>query len=209
MASTSSHQPSNPQGLGNTIAITWRKFLETVLPNATEIEVDVPYSGSFYGLVTAVDADSPPILQWDYPDRRNPVSWYTYVSGSPASQWGLKTGWTEIYGITMSPNLWDKERPQLNHGEKVFFLIRGMHNQGEAGDGKIRGGFFVESLRSEYHSAKRALEAYMRTMPVEVEDVLSDHACGLVLPHSGYSHTVTVRVTLGKVTQTYHIDRWS
>lgn len=61
--------------------ITWEKFQRTVLPEARKIEVQVPEtSSSFMALVTASNPEAPPILQWDNPILRNPVSWY-YQAG--------------------------------------------------------------------------------------------------------------------------------
>ena len=73
--------------------VTWAKFARDVLPGATKVEARVPDAADrFAALVTAVDPDAPPVLQWDgtrgaatgaptsdpaVPDgARNPVSWY-------------------------------------------------------------------------------------------------------------------------------------
>lgn len=62
--------------------MTWAKFMRTVLPKAHTLEALVPNSQShFMALVTAENADSPPILQWDEADNRNQFSWY-YAGGS-------------------------------------------------------------------------------------------------------------------------------
>lgn len=73
----------------------WKRFREEVLPKAARIECQAPWSGAYFGLVTAVHADAKPILQWDQPERGkpNPFSWFFFVHGSPASQWGLDAGW--------------------------------------------------------------------------------------------------------------------
>lgn len=64
--------------------MTWEKFQRTVLPTATAIEALVPAeSDRFMALVTALNADAPPILRWDREEARNPVSWY-YASGIDA-----------------------------------------------------------------------------------------------------------------------------
>jgi len=41
-------------------------------------------------LVTAKHPEAPPILQWDSPDKRNPVSLYVYVNGSATADWNLR-----------------------------------------------------------------------------------------------------------------------
>lgn len=59
------------------VKLTWEKFRATVLPEAETMALLAPAGGGrFAALVTAQDASSPPLLQWDSPDRRNPVSWY-------------------------------------------------------------------------------------------------------------------------------------
>ena len=56
--------------------MTWVKFAETVLPQASALEVLVPSNGSrFAALVTAADPGAPNLLAWD-----NPHSWY-YAAG--------------------------------------------------------------------------------------------------------------------------------
>ena len=64
---------------------------------ATRIEAQVG-SGNVPALsafLTAVNADAPP-LQWDSPAARNPVSWYCYHGGAPASQFGVSIAWNEV-----------------------------------------------------------------------------------------------------------------
>lgn len=68
----------------NATTMTWDKFQRTILPGAIRVEAQVPTSTDrFAALVTAVDFDAPPILQWDRADARNPVSWY-YAAGIDA-----------------------------------------------------------------------------------------------------------------------------
>ena len=46
--------------------LIWEKFRDEVLPNALQIQIDVPnLMLPFCGLVTAADPNSPPVLQWD------------------------------------------------------------------------------------------------------------------------------------------------
>lgn len=60
--------------------LTWEKFARTVLPDALAIEAQIPAgSDRFMALVTAENAEAPPILQWDAEERRNPVSWYYHA----------------------------------------------------------------------------------------------------------------------------------
>jgi hypothetical protein len=61
--------------LPNTV-MTFDKFQRTVMPTADSIEVMVDNPNRLMALVTASDADAPPILQWDEEKLRNPFSWY-------------------------------------------------------------------------------------------------------------------------------------
>jgi hypothetical protein len=67
-----------------TVTMTWAKFQRDVLPTARKVEARVPSNADrFMALVTAANADAPPILQWDRDESRNQVSWY-YASGIDA-----------------------------------------------------------------------------------------------------------------------------
>ena len=61
--------------------MTWDKFCRAVLPTATKMDLLTPRTGSYTALVTAANADAPPILQWDSEEQRNPVSWYFWNGG--------------------------------------------------------------------------------------------------------------------------------
>ncbi|MCS6901117.1 MAG: hypothetical protein RMJ98_17635 [Myxococcales bacterium] len=64
--------------------LTWEEFWSTVLPEARRIEARIPAtSDRFVALVTAARPDTPPILQWDSEEARNPFSWY-YAAGIDA-----------------------------------------------------------------------------------------------------------------------------
>src|SRR5204862_264880 len=93
------------------VTMTWVKFRATVLPTAEAIDLYVPSRrGSFIALTTAADGDAPPILKWDRPGERNPVAWYVYPGGSPATSWGL-TGeaWTPLTALVPLPTLWGSQ----------------------------------------------------------------------------------------------------
>lgn len=62
------------------VKMTWEKFARTVLPNAAQIEAQVPSdSARFMAMTTAADPVAPPILAWDAPEARNPFSWYYHA----------------------------------------------------------------------------------------------------------------------------------
>ena len=181
------------------ITMTWVKFAATVLPTAETIELHVPSRGGFTAFVTAVHADAPPILQWDRDDRRNPFSWYLYVSGSPAEQWGLTIGWSPLTAISLQPNLWGAD-PMTHQGEGVALIIKDAkdsHNTSLS--------LFPEILRSELHQVRSTIEAFSRAGQLAGHDEAS--ACGLIL-QKGRVWNADVCVTASGTTQRYRIDRW-
>lgn len=73
--------------------ITGRRFAQEILPTAAKIFVNLRYQAyDFMGLITAVDPEAEPLILWDTPEHRNPVSGYSYVGGSQPSSWSLPTG---------------------------------------------------------------------------------------------------------------------
>jgi hypothetical protein len=145
--------------------MNWQRFRDEVLPGAVSLEVQIGYGNlPFFGMVTAANAESPPILQWDglaaqAPDPlpRNPVSWYFYNGGSAASQWGLAFGWIKVNAICLKPCHWQREFPHQGGG--IFFVLEGARDQ-RMGQGIA---LFPEMLRSEYHEIRHAVEAFSRS----------------------------------------------
>ena len=87
--------------------MTWDKFQRTVLPSAERIEFLAPSHGSYTALVTAANAEAPPILQWDRDGARNPVSWYFWNGGSSASQFGLSDVFVQPLWLGWTKEHWD------------------------------------------------------------------------------------------------------
>lgn len=186
------------------VTMTWEKFARTVLPEAEAIEYWVPTSNQLYlAMVTAKDPGAPPILQWDLEGRRNPVSWYMYVSGSPPTNWGLVGGtYHPVSAVTLQPTMWGGSTKFSHQGEKVFFLLAGAKDVPY----KSSGGFFPEFLKSEYHPVRATLEAYAREAVVAGKD--EAEACGLCLTKGArWDHRFRVTGRGGMVT-TYTLDRW-
>lgn len=181
--------------------ITFTKFRRTVLPHAKKMEAHTRFgTENFCGLLTAVHSDAPPILQWDHPERRNPVSWYVYNGGSHAAKWGLQPNrWVPVIGVTLQPSMWGEDETAFSHhGESAIFLLEGAKDQNV---GSLC--LFPECLKSELHGIRATVEAHSRSrQPV---DDGGPAACGL---RTGDKSTVVVRVTTSTGTATYEIDRW-
>lgn len=181
------------------VTMTWDKFTRTVLTSAERLEILVPSIGRFIGLTTAANADAPPILKWDREDERNPVAWYVYHRGSPATQWGLRGGsWTKVNAITPLPTMWGS-RPSPFLGEGMVLVIDG------AADTRTDSGnaLFPECLRDDLHGIRSVVEAYSRTA------VLG----GREMAAAGYdirkgAADCTLRAFAGGAWTCYRIDRW-
>ncbi len=108
--------------------ITWEKFARTVLPDAVDIEVQVPAgSERFMALVTAAQPEAPPILQWDREDQRNPVSWYYHAGIDAEMKRRVEGAGGQYEGVDIRASLlWDNRNDLDLHaisprGEHIYF----------------------------------------------------------------------------------------
>lgn len=182
------------------VAMTWEKFARTVLPTVLSMDAAVPSMGAFVALVTAANPEAPPVLQWDRPDARNPVSWYLYNGGSAAASWGLTVGWCPVAALTLLPPMW-RGGGAPHQGEGAILILQGCRDLRHTAGG----GFFVESLRSEYHAIRSTLEAFVRGAAIAGRDEAT--ACGLDLRKGATWHQ-QVRVTTTTGRAVYTLDRW-
>jgi len=186
------------------ITITWDKFRRTVLPDAREMELLVSHGPmNFTALVTAADPDAAPILQWDSPERRNPVSWYVWNGGSPARQWGLAPGWVRVSAITLKPSMWGGDESRYKHqGFGAVILLEG------ARETRFTDlALFPETLRSELHGVRATIEAHSRSRKIEGAEEAS--ACGLAIHAGGGAWDCSLRVAdRAGAKLVYKLDRW-
>lgn len=185
------------------VTMTWDKLSRTVLPEAAKIEYYVPAgSASYAAIVTAVNPEAPPILQWDRPDRRNPASWYVYVNGSPPANWNLEARrWHPVTAVCLRPSLWFGATLP-NQGRAAVFVLDGCRDTTHTSGG----GFFPESLRADYHGIRRTMEAFANAATIEGRDEAT--ACGISL-QEGVKWDFRCRVTSkAGVATTYRLDRW-
>lgn len=190
-----------------TVSITWSKFVREVLPNAESMTVAVPAtSNRFFALVTAVNPQAPPILQWDSLEERNPVSWYFPTATISAGHWNLTPGEVKVTGVTLKPSMWAEGRKGKDHGNGVFFLLDGARDVRNGKTAKHRGGgYFPEILRGEFHEVRKTMEAHANRSEV----VGADEGTGFGIAFSeGRGEGLTVTVQAAGTTATYRIDRW-
>lgn len=184
------------------VTITWEKFRRTVLPHAQRMALKVPPHSSFGSLVTTVHADAPPILQWDNETRRNPFSWYLWVSGSDAEQFGLSAhAFHPIAALTLLPSMW--QDGFVHQGRGFMLVLEG------AKDTRLNNSscLFPEMLKSELHGVRSVIEAYSNSHPLQTHN--GAHAAGLLLQASGtQTWNATVRVWNDHGPTDYCLDRW-
>jgi hypothetical protein len=180
--------------------MTWDKFQRTVLPAADRIEMLAPAIGSYTALVTAVNPDAPPILQWDRKDARNPVSWYFWQGGARAAAFNLEAGsYVEVEAVAHQPSMWNGGNE--HQGAGVLFVLRGAKESKNGG-----AGLFPEILKSEFHGIRSVLEAYSRS--AEIEGLKEPHAAGIMLTRGSGKWNAHVRVWSDGSSTDYMLDRW-
>lgn len=183
-----------------TARITWRKFAEEVLPNAHRLRITVPASGAFTVLTTAVDPESPPILQWDSAQQRNPVSWYLWHGGSRAEQHRLQAHQLrDVEAVLLSPHQWCAD--PLPHFEKrALFLLAG------AGETRQPGlALFPETLKAELHGIRAVIEAHSKRSEMD----LSAHAAvGLSFGQHRAGQPIHIVASVDKHSFQFSLDRW-
>ena len=204
-----SFKPGTAQPTSGSVKMTLVKFRRDVLPGAAQIELVVPRQpAAWSALVTAVDPEAPPLLQWDRPDRRNPTSWYLYTqdTGRVAVAWNLTIHQRyKVDALVLAPNLWRDEADPvaLHHGRKLFVIVEGCRDKiYERG-----GGFFPSMLRGELREVRKTIEAHATTAKIEAVDV---PACGLMLqddPKLTWDCELWVTDRHGVVSR-YVLDRW-
>lgn len=179
--------------------MTWEKFQRDILLSAERIELFVPSHESFAALVTAVNQDAPPIIQWDTEECRNPVSWYFWHGGSPATQFGVRANtFTDVDAITLKPSMWNGGYD--HQGDGIFFALRGAKESRQP-----TACLFPEILKSEFHGIRSVIEAYSKN--AVVEGLNEPHVAGLML-QSSTPWNITLRVTVAGKALEYKIDRF-
>ena len=166
--------------------MTWEKFARTLLVDASSIELHVPQKAQLAALVTAVNPESPPILQWD-----NPVSVYAAQAQTPS--WNLRPGdWASVDFITPMPYHWSGNTAP-NQKPGVLLALQGCRDVNRTSGG----GFLPEFLRSEYREIRASLDAYARQAMVAGRD--NAEACGLALMKTSDVQRPTTSTTAAQI----------
>lgn len=177
------------------VTMTWVKFREKVLPQASKIEYQTGDRQDPYGAyVTAVHPDAPCLMQWG-----THFSYFVFTNGSRPAEWGLSLyQYIEVTGISLAPHMWGGREPG-NHGKGGMFVLKGAQCQRSG----IGSALFPEDLKSEMHGVRSVIEAHSKS--VDLEGRTEATACGLLMSST---FNRTFRVTTPNGTGLYTIDRW-
>lgn len=173
--------------------MTWRKFQRDIFPNMRRLEIYCHIRAKYMGLTTATHMDAPPILQWDFPEKRNPISNYVYVQPSPASYWNLTSGWNEVTAMYDAPHKEDFE----HHATFIGFAIRNCRDTRVAGLA-----LFPSTLKAELKGIERVIEKFSNAG--QITGVLEGNMNGLSFG-KGDSTPVQLRVNGAAI---FTLDRW-
>lgn len=182
----------------------WKEFLETVVPTAKEIKYLVPtvISGVTRLLTEQVEGDTP-ILAWDKPDNRNPVSHTVYIKALRASEIGLKHGdAVKVRGITRLPYEWSNYSLAGVAGGHLIVL------EGAVAPDQLGNDLFPVVVRSELHPVRHVIEKFRNSAVVPVGET---QVVGVLLNtdfdvESGVAAVFLVETPTGKVR--IGITRW-
>lgn len=176
--------------------------IEQVLDYAASQNFDDPGRGAYYnitGLITAVHADAKPILLWDDPENRNPVSSYVYIQGSSLSLWGLR-GKPEIVAIVKDPKSWNCTDALESGKYSTIFVFNGGKDTLACSTP-----MFPETFRAELHEVRSVLESFFRSKPM-TELTPDQQAVVGVRVDSSACH-IPLLVTKKDAVVRYQIDR--
>lgn len=181
--------------------VTWAVFNRDVLPEALEMSYLVRSNRTGYvAMVTASLEDAPPILKWDFPGRRNPVSHYVYHGGSYPGDWNLATGWCKVTAICYPAEMWND--PDFVDMKAVHFILEGARDRNWKNCGI---GLFPEILKKELHGVRATIEAFSKSKRLSGYE--ESTACGIRFQKET-NDTLTMLVTTELGQRQYTIDRW-
>src|SRR6185312_2214216 len=186
------------------VIMTWAKFEATVMPTAEHMQFLPPgMSNRFCAYLTAQHMDAPPIIKWDRPHRRNPVSFYVYTTAVPARQFRLWSGvWTDVMAISRRPNLWHDDTFAHIGDSGVLLVLNAAYDTRD----DVGNALFPDILVHELHEVRATIEAYSRTAKIGGGDETAQLASGYHVGKLGSEGLI--RAWAGGRYTDYKIDRW-
>lgn len=176
--------------------ITVRKFVEEVAGEVESMEVRLEDRQRFIHITTAVNPDAPKLFQWNHP-----FSWYLWAAPPQTTNYGVRSGWNPVAGVTRLPARWNDDEGKYQHrGDGLIFLVEGARER-QAGSAAI----FPEHMRSELHEVRSVIEAHSRSQ--SLSGLEEGSAIGVDV-RMGQPMSVMLRVKLKGREQVYLLDRW-
>ena len=191
--------------VGKATTMTWSKFSATALLSALEIQYKVTNNMPGIWLVTALNSEAPPIVQWDRDDLRNPFTWYVRPGGCWCNNAGQTCGaWVDVIGITRLPCEWDPERSYAHQGSGVILLLSGMRDDARDSGG----GLFPAHMKAEYREIRSVIEAY--SLSAKIHGRADGNIAGGIDLRKGdrFASNTLVRVRTDLGWSRYKLDRW-
>lgn len=133
----------------------WGTVMRDLLPKATKIRYFVPQQVVLGGMITAEVESSEPIIKWDTPEHRNPVSPWGHIDRSLPHVYGLNNGWTDVACITRQVDAWGT--PDVEPTSVFLHLPKAHITEEQHAPGL---GLFPEILRSELYPIRAVMERY-------------------------------------------------
>lgn len=184
--------------------ITWDKFARTVLPEATGICIDRQKMAvcNFGYFTTAKNQDAPPIIRWDHPDRRNPVSFGCWIKPCYVNDFYQDNDpygrFIPITGICKRPDMW---------GTAVIQPVLMLCLEGATCSKNIHSSLFPEHLIPELYEVERAIYQYGTQVLLGPAPEGKEPVFFIVGDAHSEDFRFFVKVTTPTGDRYYHIDR--
>lgn len=174
------------------------KFIDKIIPVASKVELYLDKNSGYITYLTAVHADAKPIIRWDHPEERNPVSWFFHANSAHAGHFGLKNHqYVNVTGLANLPSSWC-DQPEIAR-PSVTFLLEGFHPQANSSLG-----LFPEILIPELHSVRSTIEAFINSIDI---DFNAFGPCAGGLHYTNVLGDIKVRATTEQGVLNITIDR--
>jgi hypothetical protein len=182
--------------------VTYNVFYRDVLCNSglTSLEVEVTTCSQFAAMITAVHPDATPIIRWDDPNNRNPVSWYVTVDRLHKTRWNITDKWTKVKMIVKRPDEWN-DAEFLQFGKGLLVVLDGCRPR-DSGDSAL----FPEIMRKEMHGIRSVIEAYSNSH--ECTGVNEAEVCGLMFESARSPQPISFKAIINNIIHYYTLDRW-
>lgn len=133
----------------------WGMVMRDLLPKATQIRYFVPQQVVLGGMVTAEVESAEPIIKWDAPEQRNPVSPWSHIDRSFPHIYGLNHTWTNVSCIARQVDAWGVV--DADPTSVFLHLSEARITEEHLAPGL---GLFPEILRSELYPIRAVMERY-------------------------------------------------